>query len=115
MEIAVDSVRDVRVQSELVSSGGGTCYRNRIEFLLDIEAAGPVRTELSFHENQCDVKLHVQTSEAGNGPRQTLLLAEDLDMQLEDFEHVSYCFQTSRGETRVHFAVSDGKVTPILS
>lgn len=123
-EIEISSIDNVTIASELVASGGGNYYRNRINFHLSL--AHPLNraesdgftTELRLLDKEWEVRLKKGSAPAKiskNDESHQLILEEEVDMSLEDFEHIRYRFPLSQGVANVEFEILDGKVNPIVT
>jgi len=123
-DIEINNIENVTIASELVASGGGNYYRNRINFHLSLAAplsraeSDGFTTELRLLDKEWEVRL----KKGGNTSRPSkndeshqLILEEEVDMSLEDFEHIRYRFPLTHGFAHVEFKIIDGKVNPIVT
>lgn len=120
-DISIKNIEAVTIASELVSSGGGNYYRNRINFHLSLATPlGPAEstnfiTELRLLDKEWEVRLKKgleSASSSKNDESHQIILEEEVDMALEDFEHIRYRFPLSDGSASVGFKIADGKVNP---
>ena len=122
-EISIQSIEAVLIDSELISSGGGNYYRNKINFHLKLaEELSPSEvesfsTELQGREGKWEVRLLKGSPErkllapTGESTKH-LVLEEEVDMALEDFTQMNYEFPLARGQAQVSFKIQNGKVQP---
>jgi hypothetical protein len=121
-EIEIEDIEAVFIDSELISSGGGTYYRNKINFMLKLaEELSPAEvqnftTELHGQGKKWHVRLMKGAPEKhsfiqGQSSRH-LVLEEQVDMSMEDFSKMHYEFPLADGQAEVSFEIHGGKVHP---
>lgn len=123
-KIEIKNIESVTIASELVASGGGNYYRNKINFHLSLaqplsrtESDG-FTTELRLLDKEWEVKLlkgGPTSPVSKNDESHQLILEEEVDMSLEDFEHIRYRFPLAQGVASVEFKILNGKVNPIVT
>lgn len=124
LEIEIKKIENVTIASELVASGGGNYYRNRINFHLSLsqplsraESDG-FTTELRLLDKEWEVRLlkgSLSPTQSKNDKSHQLILEEEVDMAMEDFEHICYRFPLTSGVANVEFKILEGKVKPIVT
>jgi hypothetical protein len=124
-EIEIRNIEDVTIASELVASGGGNYYRNKINFHLSLSKplsraeSHDFTTELHLVEKEWEVRLVKgparHSHQSKNDESHQIILEEEVDMSLEDFEHIRYRFPLSQGVANVEFKILDGKVNPVVT
>lgn len=120
--ISIEEVEAVLIDSELISSGGGNYYRNKINFHLKLSdelSPAEVRnfsTELQGRGHSWQIRLIKGAPEKhsyiqGKSSRH-LVLEEQVDMALEDITRMNYAFPLADGQAEVSFKIEGGKVRP---
>lgn len=127
-EITINSLENVTILSELISSGGGNYYRNKINFYLKVSEelteieARSFTTELRLADHVWEVRLVKGLPERifasddlrSRASSRHIMLEEEVDMALEDFSQTKYRFPVEGGDATVSFRIDNGKVKPLI-